>query len=179
MASLNKLVCSQRFLIKNIHEKLVPYKIDDFKSMIDSKITKIHLLGIDIGKQKCGIAIANEERNVSIPLQIVATKILMQHLNFIYEKFGKFGLIVGLPLSLSGGFSASSMAACSVINSMSSFLNSKDIPMWFHDERFTTIYSYSLKKKFEKKDLVDHLCAMTILQEHLDFYHRLHSRPGP
>ena len=173
MLSLNKLVSSQRVLLGKIHEKLLPHRINDFKSMTDSKTNKIHLIGLDIGKQKCGIAIANEERTVSIPLQIVATGILMQYLNFIYEKMGKFGIIVGLPLTLSGSFSTSCINSCAIINNMSSFLNSKNIPLWFHDERFTTINSYSLNKKFKKIDLVDDMCAMIILQEHLDICNRV------
>ena len=108
------------------------------------------------------------QQNIAIPLQIVATKQLTNYLRPINENLGCFGLIIGLPLTLSGNLGASSVNICNIIRDISAFINERNLPLWLHDERFTTAYSYSSVEITKKLNFVDDLCAMRILQEFLD-----------
>ena len=166
-SSLNKLVSSKGFILNKVDRGLVPCTLHEFISMTTSLK---YLIGLDIGKQKCGVAISENLSNIAMPLKIVPTKMLFNYLKTINSNIGSYGLVAGLPLTLSGDLGASSVTTCNVINGLSDLINTYKLPLWFHDERFTTIRIYSslnhTKSKFSK--LVDDLCAMEILQEHLD-----------
>lgn len=166
--SINKLVASKGFLLNKIDKYLLPSTMADFNSILNSSGRKFYLLGLDVGKRKTGIAITDNLLNTAIPFKITQTKLLSIFLKEIYDNIGQYGLIVGMPLTLSGNLSTSSITICNVLNGMSDLLNKSLLPIWFHDERFTTVCSYSSLKSINTSTLVDDLCAMRILQEHLD-----------
>lgn len=168
MISLNKSVTSKKFLLNRIDSRLLPDTMEEFKTITNSNSSKLRLLGLDIGKLKCGIAISDDLQDVAMPLKIVATKLLDPYLKFINENIGIIGLVVGLPLTPTGNLGVSSSNICSVLNGLSDFINRSNTFIWLHDERFTTVSSYSDLRYYQKSELVDDLCAMKILQEHLD-----------
>lgn len=168
MISLNKLVASKGFLFKRLNKTLLPETMEEFILKTSFSGTKSPLLGLDLGKQKCGIAICDDTQTVSIPLKIVSTKILKSYLELIHKKTGNFGIIIGIPLTLSGNLGSSSSNCCFIVDGISDFINSNGLSVWFHDERYTTELSHSLYTSGKRSDLVDDLCAMKILQEHLD-----------
>jgi putative holliday junction resolvase len=167
------LATSNKFILNRIYKHLIPDNIDDFRVLTSSSKKKSHLLGLDIGKIKCGIAISDYNHHTAIPLEIVATNFLDSYLKSFYSKVDVVGLIIGLPLNLMGNFGASSINICSIVNEMADFINSTSSPIWLHDERYTTTASYSdfkYKSKNYTKKVVDDLCAMKILQEYLDLW---------
>ena len=168
MASLNKLIASKGFLCNSLNKNLLPVTIEAFISKTSLFVTKQPLLGLDLGRQKCGIAISDDTHTLSIPLKIVSTKYLSSYLEYIHKHTGIFGLIVGIPLTLSGTLGSSASNACLIIDQISDFINSNELHVWFHDERYTTELSHSLYGPGKRVNLVDDLCAMKILQEHLD-----------
>ena len=168
MISLNKLISSKSFLFKRLNKGLIPETIEEFITKTSLSGTKYPLLGLDLGKQKCGIAISDETQTVSIPLKIVSTNILESYLESIHESTGTFGLVIGMPLTLSGTLGSSSSNICSIIDSISDFINANKLSIWLHDERYTTELSRSLYKTKNRHILVDDLCAMKILEEHLN-----------
>lgn len=168
MISLNKLVASKGVLFKQLNKILLPETLEEFIAKTSLPVNKTHLLGLDLGKQKCGIAISDDTQTVSIPLKIVSTKILKSYLVSIHKHTGNFGIIIGIPLTLSGSLGSSSSNICYIVDGISDFINQKGLLIWFHDERYTTELSHSLYTSGKRTDLVDDLCAMKILQEHLD-----------
>lgn len=168
MSSLNKLISSKGFLFNRLNKNLLPETIEAFISKTSVLGTKHHLLGLDIGKQKCGIAIADDTHTISMPLNIVATKLLGSYLKSIHKQTGNFGMIIGIPLTLSGALGSSSANTCLIVDKISDFINSNELPVWFHDERYTTNLGHHLYRPGKRLNLVDDLCAMKILQEHLD-----------
>ena len=169
MLSLNKLAISNQINLNRIFKHLIPESFNDFRSLTSNSKGKSHLLGLDIGRMKCGIAISDDIQYNAIPLEIVATKLLDSYLKSVYNEVGVAGLIIGLPLTLTGNMGSSSLNICSIVNEMADFINNTNSPIWLHDERYTTTASYFLfkSKKYTTK-LVDDICAMKILQEHLD-----------
>lgn len=147
---------------------MLPQTLEEFLSKTSLSGTKSPLLGLDLGKHKCGIAISDDTHTVSIPLKIVSTKILESYLESIHKSVGNFGMIIGIPLTLSGSLGSSSSNICCIVDGISDFINANGLPIWFHDERYTTELSHTLYKSGKRTDLVDDLCAMKILQEHLD-----------
>lgn len=169
MPSLNKLATSNQINLNRIFKHLIPEDLKDFVSLTSNSKEKNHLMGLDIGRMKCGIAISDDIQYTAIPLEIVATNLLDSYLKSVYNKVGVTGLIIGLPLTLTGNMGSSSLNICSVVNEIADFINSTNSPIWLHDERYTSKFSYSLfKSKKYKTKLVDDICAMKILQEHLD-----------
>lgn len=141
--------------------------MEEFNSMMVTK-GNLNLLGLDIGKQKSGIAISDNLLNIAMPLKIISSKLLSSYLKHIHDNSGFHGIIVGMPLTLSGNLGSTSVIICNVLDGMSDLINKSKIYIWFHDERFTTVCSYSTLKSSNSSILVDDLCAMKILQEYLD-----------
>lgn len=166
-SSLNKLVSSNGFLLKKIEKCLIPDTMDEFITITEI-FKNSHLVGLDIGKQKSGVAVSDNLLNIAVPLKIISTKLISSYLNKFHENIKFKGMIVGMPLTLSGNIGATSVIICNVLNDMSGLINKNKISIWFHDERFTTAYSYSTLKSPKSPMLVDDLCAMKILQEYLD-----------
>lgn len=168
MLSLNKLAASNKINLNRIFKHLIPESFEEFRALTSNTKEKSYLLGLDIGRIKCGIAISDDIHYTAMPLDIVATKYLDSYLKSVYSKINVAGLIIGLPLTLTGNIGSSSFNICSIINGMSDFINSTKSPIWLHDERYTTKLSYSSISKKYRNQFVDDLCAMKILQEHLD-----------
>ena len=124
---------------------------------------KENYLGLDFGKSKIGISIA--------PDGIIATgfSILPNDKNF----FGELGkiissqdvgtIIVGLPLSMEGGFSASTRTVTKFISEVQKKFPAKKI--FTYDERLT---SREAQKNLPKRTPDDAESARIILQGFLD-----------
>ena len=170
MKCLNILLKEKRIFVGKINDSLLCNSLTDFMVATERPDgSKFRLVGLDVGLQKCGVAISDESLDVSIPLSIVDTSSLDSHLKFMKNNLIDYALIIGLPLTLSGALGSSCLKICHIINSLSDVINDFSIPVWFHDERYTTSISYqdySVKRRSNK--FVDHYCAMKILQEHLD-----------
>lgn len=179
--SLNVLI--KRNLKKHTLLPFIPDNLNEF--LRKSKITidsKKHLCGLDLGSHKCGLAFSMNANTVAIPHSIVETGRLAPELCNINAKLnGNIScLIVGMPLSLSGQLDYSNTKrTIDTLSLASTWIAQNNIPIWFADERYSSIESKSgLKKNFRNK-LIDDICAMQILQEFLDSLHtRLDHEPG-
>jgi len=169
MVNLNTILRKSK-LMSGIDAKLIPESIDEFIHHVMASPSKNFIVGLDIGKQKCGAAVSDEAFNIAIPLKIVSTDMLSSYLDRLHVQLGHFGIVIGFPISLANAFSISAFRTCQVIDKMSDVLNRNHIPIWFHDERFSTINSRTMFKHHNGGKLVDDLCAMSILQEVLDIY---------
>jgi RNase H-fold protein (predicted Holliday junction resolvase) len=166
--NLNTLILKNSKLLSALNSKLISRNIDDFIHHSISGLNKNFIIGLDIGKLKCGTAVSDESLRVAIPIQIVSTILLSGYLDNLSKSLGHFGLVIGCPINLMNEFGRSAYYICEIVDKISETINSNNIPIWFHDERYSTINSKSMLKAPLKYNLVDDLCAMSILQEFLD-----------
>jgi len=130
----------------------------------------MNILGLDYGKKRIGLAIADEEARLATPFSVIENK----GDSFVIEELGKIivaeninKVVVGLPLSLKEG------EGNELVNEVYIFVEELrkglGLPVETEDERYTSEQTRSLfagqKNKKANKDTV---AAMIILQSYLD-----------
>ena len=130
-------------------------------------------MALDVGDSRIGVALSDPMEILASPLTIIkrlndASDVLSIAKLVNEHKAGK--LIVGLPVSLSGG---EGMQAEKVKAFVSSLKPSLSIPLEMFDERFSTVTAREYmretgkkKDRFKKHD--DAIAAAVILQNYLD-----------
>ncbi len=125
------------------------------------------ILGIDYGKSKIGIALADEQLKIAVPFKIIKNqgrKIVLQELKKICEQENVKKIIIGEPSRLTNNNQQIIIEIEKFIKQAESFLK---IPINFKDERMTTKMAKNLLKDSKIKD-DDSVAAMIILQDYLD-----------
>jgi putative Holliday junction resolvase len=96
------------------------------------------VLALDHGAARCGIAVSDPTGTLATPLGVVArpdTKRGLERIAALVREHGAQRVVVGLPLSLSGGDSAQTSAAREFARRLGERL---EVPVELYDERFTT-----------------------------------------
>lgn len=135
------------------------------------------LLGLDLGEKTIGLAISDVMRMIATPLvTLPRTKFTAdaQALITIIDRERVGGLIIGLPLNMNGTEGPSAQSARTFGRN---FLNLRQIPILFWDERLsTTAVTRTLLdadvSRARRKDVVDKMAAGFILQGVLDAMRR-------
>lgn len=131
------------------------------------------LLAIDYGRRRCGIAVTDPMCIVATALATVPSGDLIAFIKnyVISEKVDR--IIVGQPKTLAGEPSESMRYITPAINRLKKEL--PDIPIVFHDERFTSTLAHramidSGVKKMDRRDkgAIDRMAAVIILNGYLD-----------
>lgn len=130
------------------------------------------VLGIDPGSRRIGIAIGVGA--VASPLTVVQRgKSLEEAVRQVARIVGEEEVervVIGLPIKLDGTEGAAARAARDVARQLARFI---DVPVDFHDERFTTVtadramMSAGLNAQ-ERRRAVDKVAAAVMLQSWLD-----------
>jgi len=131
------------------------------------------IIAIDPGTKRCGVAVCDEMRLTTRPLDVIARttwKKLLSNIKEIVAEFDAKALVIGLPLESNGTESEMSAEARSMARKFSLSL---DIPIFLQDERVT---SYEAKSQLwqqghtikETRKLVDSRSAAIILADFLD-----------
>lgn len=126
-------------------------------------------LGIDWGKSKIGLAIADEKVKIASPIMTLSFNKPGEEIDKIKEVIKNEGvkiLIVGQPTSLSG-----KPTSDQDFNKFVELLNLiENVEVKLEDERLTTKYAKSIHKQFSgyKKVSDDEIAATAILQGYLD-----------
>ncbi|MCD6231653.1 Holliday junction resolvase RuvX [Candidatus Aerophobetes bacterium] len=137
-------------------------------------IKKMRILGLDVGERRIGIAISDPLNKIALPLsQIERTDKLEETLQKIEEftlQYRVERIVVGLPRNMKGEEGWEVKKVRSFVSSLLSRIN---IPLFFIDERFSTVLVERVLKKgkvsFSKRRQVkDKLAAVIILQSYLD-----------
>jgi putative Holliday junction resolvase len=98
----------------------------------------LRVLALDYGSARCGVAVSDPTGTLATPLDPVTragTRRGLDRLATIVRESGAERVVVGLPLSLSGGDSAQTSEAREFAARLSERL---DVPVELYDERFTT-----------------------------------------
>ena len=131
------------------------------------------LLGIDYGTKRVGVAVSDQDQKFSSPLHnldrqgIQADARIFRRLT---EEYRPVGIVIGLPIHLSGDESQKSREARSYAEWLASVTG---LPFAFQDERFTSFQAERLLAEAEltkkqRKARIDKLAAQILLQTFLD-----------
>lgn len=131
------------------------------------------LLGIDYGTKRVGLALSNAEQTIATPLETYLRRDERQdarHLNQRVQEYGVVGLVVGLPVHMSGDEGEKAREARAFGQWVSAATRR---PVCFSDERYTTamadehLRAASLSPK-KRKSIRDMLAAQILLQGYLE-----------
>jgi putative Holliday junction resolvase len=141
------------------------------------------LLGIDYGTKRLGIAVSNAEQTIASPLENYTrqgTEQDARYLRRLVDEYRAVGLIVGLPVHMSGDEGGKAREA----RSFGAWLGrATGLPVRFGDERYSSLIAEQhlmnaeLTKK-KRKARLDMLAAQLILQGYLERLNKTEP-PGP
>lgn len=100
----------------------------------------MRVLALDYGSARCGVAVSDPTGTLATPLEAVVragTRRGLDRLAAVVRETGAVRVVVGLPLSLSGGDSAQTVEARAFAARLEERLGSA-VPVELYDERFTT-----------------------------------------
>ncbi|QDV51520.1 Holliday junction resolvase RuvX [Gimesia fumaroli] len=131
------------------------------------------LLGLDYGTKRIGIAISTFEQNIASPLENYTRQSEQQDQNLLSKIIKEYqcqGLVVGLPVHMSGDEGQKAKEARQFGNWISQFAN---IPVRYWDERYSSataeefLANLNISRQ-KRKAYLDKLAAQIILQSFLD-----------
>ena len=131
------------------------------------------VLGLDFGERRIGLALSDPLGIIAKPLTIIDRKKTADHISRISEIISErkiTSIVVGLPLTLKGGYSKQTEIVLAFIDQLKSDLQ---IPVVAVDERLSSV---AAKKALQAQDVktghnkgrVDETAAAIVLQEYLD-----------
>ena len=121
-------------------------------------------LALDYGSARCGVAVSDPSGTLATPLEPVlrpGTKVGLRQLAALAHELGAERIVVGLPISLSGGDSAQTAEARQFADRLAAVTK---IPIELYDERFTT----SLAQQAGGEASLDSRAAAVLLDEWLN-----------
>jgi putative Holliday junction resolvase len=130
-------------------------------------------LGLDLGSERIGVAISDDERRVATPLEVVPARdreAADQRLMEIVTEWEPTIIVVGLPLQLDGEVGLAARRTTKVTKRLRATLSPRIVT---YDERLTTVTAHrSLDEQRvpgrKRKDMVDMVAAQVILQGWMD-----------
>ena len=137
------------------------------------KSQDFHLIGLDPGEVRCGVAVADASDTIAFPLAVIDTQPIESLPTRLLAALGQRrirSLIIGLPLDQSGGEGL----AVGYSRTIGEYLARKlDCPVVYVDERFSTRYAAARQKDIglhgkKSRQQVDAWAAAAILQTYLD-----------
>lgn len=128
------------------------------------------LLSLDLGEKRVGVAVSDELRIAVRPLPPIrrtSWKELLKAVADLVRRFDAKGLVIGLPLNISG---TEGPAAEAVRLRATNFAQSLKLPIYLQDERLTSVEAEERllsegKSPLEIKGLVDSQAAVIILRD--------------
>ncbi len=147
---------------------------DDPRGLREAVPAGSRLLGLDVGTKTIGLALSDTRLVIATPFDTIRRRGRFRDdaeaLFAMIDKHGVGGLVVGLPLALSGGDSPRTQ---SVRQFARNLLALRDLPMAFWDERLSTaavtreMIAHDMTRK-RRAEIVDKVAAAYILQGFLD-----------
>ena len=130
------------------------------------------ILGVDYGESRIGLALSDNTKSIAFPFKTIKNKnidSLLEFLNKISSKKNIESIVVGLPLGMNGKDTQQTKN----IRIFSRSISSLRLPIFFQDERLTSI---SAKKSLveqniktgHNKEKIDERAATILLQQFLD-----------
>lgn len=137
-------------------------------------------IGVDVGKARIGISRSDLHGMLAMPVETVPrgtgdVRRILEHA----EAFGAAEIVVGLPISLNGGETASTADA----REFGTRLTQTGLPVRFVDERLSTVSAQSALRSAGRtvknsRSVIDQVAAVIILQHALDVERAGGTPPG-
>lgn len=135
-----------------------------------------HILGIDAGERRVGIALSDETQLLARPLKVLhrgnRLAPLLDELQRLAAEYSVVQLLIGLPLHADGSEGRQARRARSFAAAASSRLG---VPVVLWDERYSSLEAKALIQQrvvslgsFRQREPLDALAAAIILQHYLD-----------
>ncbi len=131
------------------------------------------LLGLDHGTKRLGVAVSNDEQTIASPLENRTRQSRdadAEFLRRIVREYDAVGLVVGLPVHMSGDEGSKAREARRFGEWAS---EATGLPVRFHDERHTSLIAAARLMEAElsekkRKARLDKVAAQVMLQSYLD-----------
>lgn len=136
-------------------------------------------LGVDVGKARVGIAQSDRDGLLATPVATLARADADERaFRLLVEEHAPIEFVVGLPLSMRGGDTASTTDAREFAAALASWV---DVPVRLVDERLSTVSAQralhaSGRRTKGSRPVIDQVAAVIILQNALD-HERTAGRP--
>jgi putative holliday junction resolvase len=134
----------------------------------------LRVLALDYGSARCGVAVSDPSGTLATPLEPVlapGTRKGLRRVVRVVEQSGAERVVVGLPLSLSGGDSAQTAETRAFAERLRAALA---VPVELYDERFTTALAHQAGGAAS----LDSRAAAVLLDEWLNVRRRSADRGG-
>lgn len=118
-------------------------------------------LGVDWGEQRIGLAIADSETEIALPLETVST---LQQVLAVAEREGVRRIVIGRPAKMNGA-EADNPAWKEFVRLLEEKVS---CPVVFFDERLSSLAADALPGENREKAPRDEVAATIILQDYLD-----------
>lgn len=135
---------------------------------------KAHLLGVDFGSKRIGLAVSEPAGGVVSPLRVIEARPLIEQnaraILDVADEYGVEGLVLGLPLNMDGTEGPQAKIARRLAEAIH---QTGSLPVYLHDERLTShaadakLGERGLTRK-KKKARQDAVAAAILLQSYLD-----------
>ena len=138
-------------------------------------------LGVDVGKARVGIAVCDREGLLATPVATLARPDADERsFRLLVEEYGAVEIVVGLPLSLSGGDTASTTDAREFAAAVAGWTG---VPVRLVDERLSTVSAQRAlrdagRRTKGSRPVIDQVAAVIILQNALDHERSAGLPPG-
>jgi putative Holliday junction resolvase len=123
----------------------------------------MRVLALDYGSARCGVAVSDPSGTLASPLEPIlrpASKVGLRQIAALAHELGAERIVVGLPVSLSGGDSAQTRETRQFADRLGAVTS---VPIELYDERFTT----SLAQQAGGDAALDSRAAAVLLDEWL------------
>ncbi|MGC2198741.1 MAG: Holliday junction resolvase RuvX [Stellaceae bacterium] len=148
--------------------------LNDPAELRDALPADARLMGLDVGTKTIGLALSDTRRIIATPLETIHRRRFredMARLSALIDIHGVGGLVIGLPLMLTGKDGPRTQSVRQFARNLVAL---RDLPVTFWDERLSTIavtremISADLTRK-RRGEIVDRVAAAYILQGFLDW----------
>lgn len=134
----------------------------------------MRILGLDLGSKRIGVAVSDSSETVASPFCVIHRSKSLKHdhqeIARIVREEEIVKIVVGLPLTLQGEWGRAAQVASKEVEQLTTVV---DVPIVFHDERFTTVTAdralMEAKMRADaRRRVVDKIAAAVMLQSWLD-----------
>jgi putative Holliday junction resolvase len=128
------------------------------------------VMALDVGERRIGVAVSDPTGTLATPHSVIRRRSKAEDFARVARLVAELDVervVVGLPLSLNGEMGPQARRVTRYAQAMAETL---EVPLGFHDERYSTITADALLMESDRKRRVpiDAAAAAVILQDYLD-----------
>jgi putative Holliday junction resolvase len=131
------------------------------------------VMALDVGERRIGVALSDPTRTLASPLttiRAVPRSTALKRILTLIRDYQVTALVVGLPLTMNGDIGPQATLVQQFVDELRPLI---DIPIFFVDERLTTVAAERMMidlkiKPEQRRARIDEVAASIILQDFLD-----------